>query len=265
MSVAALQAHGIDGVMMSGDNRATAAAIARQVGIGRVLAKVVPEHKAAEIRRLQGEGWVVGMVGNGIDVGSGPGPGRRRLLDRHRHRRRHRVLGHHTDLRCAVRSGDRDRPVQGHDVQHPPQSGVRIRVQRERHPGRPRCPWSPTPTGCGLLPPQALPTPSACHLPTGGGRRARSRRGARHVSEVPEGDRPGLRHDRRPRQGRGQRRAPRPDVLLLLPALCGDLHRKARELPQRRGVLAASSPGADRRPPAGERWSTAPKRRGSPR
>ena len=69
MSVAALQAHGIDVVLMSGDNRATAAAIARQVGIGRVLAKVVPEHKAAEIRRLQGEGWVVGMVGNGIDVG----------------------------------------------------------------------------------------------------------------------------------------------------------------------------------------------------
>ncbi|WP_431684066.1 heavy metal translocating P-type ATPase [Kitasatospora sp. KL5] len=66
-AVAALHGLGADTVMLTGDNRRTAAAIAREVGITRVLAEVLPEHKADEVRRLQAEGRTVGMVGDGIN------------------------------------------------------------------------------------------------------------------------------------------------------------------------------------------------------
>ena len=66
-AVAALQRLGLDVQMLTGDNPRTAAAIARQAGIPHVLAEVLPEHKAEEIRRLQQAGHRVGMVGDGIN------------------------------------------------------------------------------------------------------------------------------------------------------------------------------------------------------
>jgi Cu+-exporting ATPase len=66
-AVAALEDAGIDVVMMTGDNRRTAEAIARSVGIDTVLAEVLPGDKAGEIARLQDAGRRVGMVGDGIN------------------------------------------------------------------------------------------------------------------------------------------------------------------------------------------------------
>jgi Cu+-exporting ATPase len=66
-AVSAMRRLGLEVVMLTGDARRTAEAVARRVGIDRVLAEVHPEDKAAEIARLQAEGRHVGMVGDGIN------------------------------------------------------------------------------------------------------------------------------------------------------------------------------------------------------
>ncbi|HEX9122593.1 MAG TPA: heavy metal translocating P-type ATPase [Actinomycetota bacterium] len=68
-AVADLHRMGVQVAMITGDNAATGEAIGRQAGIDRVLSEVHPEDKVGEIRRLQAEGKVVAMVGDGINDG----------------------------------------------------------------------------------------------------------------------------------------------------------------------------------------------------
>src|SRR5204862_4750896 len=66
-AISALHQDGIRIVMLTGDSRATAEAVARRLGIDDVIAEVLPEGKAAVIAKLQAEGRFVGMAGDGIN------------------------------------------------------------------------------------------------------------------------------------------------------------------------------------------------------
>jgi len=66
-AVSALRALGLEVVMLTGDARGTAESVARQVGIRAVIPEVLPEHKREVVQRLQADGKVVGMVGDGLN------------------------------------------------------------------------------------------------------------------------------------------------------------------------------------------------------
>jgi Cu+-exporting ATPase len=66
-AISNLHREGLKLVMLTGDSRTTAEAVARQVGIAEVIAEVRPEEKVAVVRRLQSEGHIIAMAGDGIN------------------------------------------------------------------------------------------------------------------------------------------------------------------------------------------------------
>ena len=142
-AVAELRRLGLEPVLLTGDHATTAATVAAAVGIDRVVSDVLPEGKVDEVRRLQDEGRVVAMVGDGVndapalataDLGLAMGTGTDAAMQASD------LTLVRGDLRAAPDAIKLSRRVLAHD-QGQPVLGVRL--QRRRHPAGRRRPAEP--------------------------------------------------------------------------------------------------------------------------
>ncbi len=135
-AIRALHELGLTVALVTGDDRRTAEAIARRLGIDEVVAEVLPDGKVDAVRRLAGGGRKVAFVGDGIndapalaaaDVGVAIGTGSDIAIE---------VGGRGAHVRRPPRRGGRDRALEGDDPQHQAEPVLGLRLQCRPHPGR---------------------------------------------------------------------------------------------------------------------------------
>jgi len=114
-AIAALHGEGVRILMLTGDNRATAEAVARELAIDRVQAELLPHQKLEAIRRLQAEGAIVAMAGDGINDAPALGPS----TGWHRHGHRFRCRAQKCSRHAGQRRSERDPAGQAFKPSHP--------------------------------------------------------------------------------------------------------------------------------------------------
>ena len=134
---ARLQALGLDVVLLTGDNRRPREAVAREAGIDRVVADVLPEGKVAEVAAAAGGGARRRDGRRRHQRRAGARAGRRRHRDRHRHRHRDRGRRRHADARRPAAAWPRPSRCRARTMRDDAAEPVLgVRLQRRRHPDR---------------------------------------------------------------------------------------------------------------------------------
>ena len=135
-AISAVKHQGIEVVMLTGDSWQTAEAVARSLGIDKVIANVLPGDKADHVAALQRDGAVVAMVGDGINDAPCPRAGRRGNSSSHRDRHRHGGGGHHPHSRRHHGRGASGLRQQEHHENGQAKPLLGLRLQRRAHPRR---------------------------------------------------------------------------------------------------------------------------------
>ena len=148
-AVRGLRDLGLTPVLLTGDHEAVARTVAAEVGIDEVIADVLPADKVDVVKRLQAEGRVVAMVGDGVNDAAGPGAGRPRPGDGHRQRRGDRGRRPDPGPRRPAGRRRRDPALAADPRRDQGQPVLGVRLQRGRDPARRRGPAQPDAGRCG--------------------------------------------------------------------------------------------------------------------